>query len=142
MTEQGGNIVMWSSNGTSMPARAPRPRCPSRRRNSTATSLDLQRRPQGVVSGAGIATLQSLPGVPLGNADLIAPRGTVDAGAAGIRVSGNLNIAALQVLNAFNIQVQGVTTGVPGAVRQYRRSDARSNAAGAGNKTVLDGTER
>ncbi len=68
---------------------------------------------KGVVSGAGIATLQSLPGVPVGDANLIAPRGTVDAGAAGIRVSGNLNITALQVLNAANVEVAGKATGLP-----------------------------
>jgi Filamentous haemagglutinin family outer membrane protein len=67
------------------------------------------------VSGAGIATLQSLPDSPRGNANLIAPRGTINAGAAGLRVSGNLNLAALQVLNAFNIQVQGTTVGIPTA---------------------------
>jgi hypothetical protein len=32
---------------------------------------------------------------------------------AGIRVAGNLNIVALQVLNAFNIQVQGTVSGLP-----------------------------
>ncbi|WP_297352548.1 filamentous haemagglutinin family protein [Paraburkholderia sp.] len=47
------------------------------------------------MSGAGIETLQSLADVPLGDANLIAPRGTVDAGARGIRVSGNLNVVAL-----------------------------------------------
>ncbi len=52
-------------------------------------------------------------GVPVGNADLVAPRGTVDFGAAGVRVSGNLNVAALQVLNTFNVQVQGTTAGLP-----------------------------
>ena len=90
---------------------------------------------KGEVSGAGISTLQSLPGVPAGNANLIAPRGTVDAGAAGIRVSGNLNIAALQVLNAFNIQVQGVTVGVPAptAPNIGALSDA-SAASGAATK--------
>ena len=45
--------------------------------------------------------------------DLGAPRGAVDAGEAGIRVSGNVNLAALQVVNAANIQVQGTSTGVP-----------------------------
>jgi Filamentous haemagglutinin family outer membrane protein len=44
---------------------------------------------------------------------LLPPRGTVDAGDAGIRVSGNLVIAAFQVLNANNIQVQGTSVGVP-----------------------------
>jgi hypothetical protein len=37
----------------------------------------------------------------------------VDAGDAGIRVSGNLVVAAAQVLNADNIQVQGQKIGVP-----------------------------
>ena len=69
--------------------------------------------PSGEVTGAGIATLQTIPNAPLGSANLMAPRGTVDAGAAGIRVSGNLNIAALFVANAFNIQVQGTTVGIP-----------------------------
>jgi hypothetical protein len=116
MTEQGGDIVMWSSNGnldagqgakTSVSLPPPQYACDI----DFICSADVK----GEVSGAGIATLQSLPGVPVGNADLIAPRGTVDAGAAGIRVSGNLNIAALQVLNAFNIQVQGQTFGLPPA---------------------------
>jgi hypothetical protein len=65
------------------------------------------------VTGAGIATLQTKPSSPRGNVHLIAPRGTVDAGAAGIRVSGDLNIAALSVVNAFNIRVQGATVGLP-----------------------------
>ena len=30
-----------------------------------------------------------------------------------MRVSGNLNVAALQVLNTANFQVQGTTTGIP-----------------------------
>jgi Filamentous haemagglutinin family outer membrane protein len=68
---------------------------------------------RGEVTGAGIATLQTIPDTPPGDVFLIAPRGTVDAGAAGIRVSGNLFVAALVVLNANNIQVQGTSTGVP-----------------------------
>ncbi len=92
---------------------------------------------RGEVSGAGISTVPAIPGVPAGNVDLIAPRGTVDAGAAGIRVSGNLNIAALQVLNAFNIQVQGVTTGVPtvAAPNVGALSDA-ATASGAATKAI------
>jgi hypothetical protein len=114
MTEQGGDILMWSSNGnldagkgakTSVSAPPPDYACDL----DFYCIADLK----GEVSGAGIATLQSLPGVPVGDANLVAPRGTVDAGAAGIRVSGNLNIAALQVLNVFNIQVQGQAFGLP-----------------------------
>jgi len=48
-----------------------------------------------------------------GDVDLIAPLGTINAGDAGIRVAGNLNLAALQVLNAENIKVEGDATGLP-----------------------------
>ncbi|MGO4716113.1 filamentous haemagglutinin family protein, partial [Bradyrhizobium sp. 2TAF24] len=48
-----------------------------------------------------------------GNVDLFAPHGTIDAGEAGIRVSGNLTLEALHVLNIANIQVQGASVGVP-----------------------------
>ena len=69
--------------------------------------------PQAPSSGAGIATLNPIPGLPPGNIDLIAPLGTIDAGEAGIRVSGNINLAALQIVNAANIQVQGTSSGIP-----------------------------
>ncbi|OLI79672.1 filamentous haemagglutinin family protein, partial [Xanthomonas oryzae] len=58
-------------------------------------------------------TLIGVPGVPPGNVDLFAPHGTIDAGEAGIRVSGNLTLEALRVLNVANIQVQGTSVGVP-----------------------------
>src|SRR3984957_4977087 len=113
-TEQGGNMVIWSSNGdinagkgAKTIADVPPPLFVSD--DDHYNTLDAR----GEVSGAGIATLQTIPGAPPGSVSLIAPRGTVDAGPAGIRVSGNLTIAALTVLNANNIQVQGVTVGVP-----------------------------
>ena len=64
-------------------------------------------------TGAGISTLDPIPEVPKGDVDLVAPLGTVDPGEAGIRVSGNINIAALHVVNAANIQVQGESKGIP-----------------------------
>jgi hypothetical protein len=70
--------------------------------------------PAGLVTGAGIGALLTIPGQDpsLSNVVLTAPHGTVDAGAAGIRVAGNLGILALQVLNAFNIQAGGTVTGL------------------------------
>lgn len=65
---------------------------------------------QAPASGAGIATRNPIPKARPGGIDLIAPLGTIDAG---IRVSGNVNLAALQILNAANIQVQGTSTGIP-----------------------------
>ncbi len=113
-TEQGGDIVIWSSNGdidagrgakTSVSFPPPMFTC----------NLDFNCKVdvKGAVTGAGIATLQSLLDTPAGDINLMAPRGTVDAGAAGIRVAGNLNIAALQVLNTFNIDVGGTAAGIP-----------------------------
>jgi hypothetical protein len=92
---------------------------------------------KGAVSGAGIATLQSLPGVPVGDANLIAPHGTVDAGDAGIRASGNINIAALFVLNTFNLQAQGTITGFPTTPPPpVAALTSGNNAAGAAAKTA------
>jgi hypothetical protein len=48
-----------------------------------------------------------------GNSYLFAPQGTVNAGDAGISVTGNLLIAAQQVLGADNINVGGISIGVP-----------------------------
>ena len=45
--------------------------------------------------------------------DLIAPAGSIDAGDAGIRSTGKLNVAAQQILNASNIQSSGGSTGTP-----------------------------
>jgi hypothetical protein len=67
----------------------------------------------GLSTGSGIGVLETLSTVPPGDVDLIAPVGIVDAGDAGIRASGNLNIAARLVLNASNIQVGGSSVGLP-----------------------------
>ncbi|MEW6435625.1 MAG: filamentous hemagglutinin family protein [Pseudomonadota bacterium] len=137
-TEEGGDMTIWSSNGdinagkgAKTVANVPAPIYVSDEDHYNTRDA------RGEVSGAGIATLAAIPGVPPGNVNLIAPRGTVDAGAAGIRVSGDLNIAALQVVNAFNIQVQGVTTGVPtvAAPNVGSLSDA-SAASGAATKAI------
>jgi len=68
--------------------------------------------PQASSSGAGIATPQPISDVPVGDIELIAPVGTIDAGEAGIRVSGNVKLAALQIVNAANISVQSASTGI------------------------------
>jgi hypothetical protein len=69
--------------------------------------------PYGPASGSGIAVLRALADVPLSNVDLIAFQGIINAGDAGIRVSGNINLAAVAVVNASNITVGGTATGIP-----------------------------
>jgi hypothetical protein len=66
---------------------------------------------QAAAAGSGIAALP-FGNVPGGDVDLIAPKGTVNAGDAGIR-AGNLNIAAQLVLGADNITVSGTSSGTP-----------------------------
>ena len=65
-----------------------------------------------IVAGSGIRTASSTSGVLPGNVSLFAPAGVVDAGEAGIGGT-NVTISATAVLGANNIQVGGVSTGVP-----------------------------
>ena len=60
------------------------------------------------ISGSGIGALTEGSDVVL-----IAPTGEVNAGDAGIRAGGNLTIGAQRVVGADNIQVGGISTGVP-----------------------------
>ncbi len=116
MTEQGGNIVLFSANGDINAGEGPKTYVST---PSISEICDVNGfcsvNPSGLVSGAGIAAVLTLPGQDpsKSNVTLVAAHGTVDAGAAGIRVAGNLNIVALHVLNAFNIQVGGVAVGIP-----------------------------
>jgi hypothetical protein len=113
-TTFGGGISIWSAEGDINAGRGAKTSViytPPRRLYDDVGNIALA--PTVPSNGAGIATLAPIPGVPPGDVDLIAPLGTIDAGEAGIRVSGNVNLAALQVVNAANIQVQGKSTGIP-----------------------------
>ncbi|WP_434657989.1 filamentous hemagglutinin family protein [Pseudomonas sp. R3-56] len=114
MTTFGGSILGWSAQGDINAGRGSKTTVvytPPKRLYDTWGNVTLS--PSVPSTGAGIATLNPIPEVAPGDIDLIAPLGTIDAGEAGIRVSGNVNIAALTVVNASNIQTQGKSTGVP-----------------------------
>ena len=114
MTTFGGSILGWSAEGDINAGRGSKTTVvytPPRRLYDHWGNSSLS--PTVPSTGAGIATLAPVVEVPPGDIDLIAPLGTIDAGEAGIRVSGNVNIAALQVVNAANIQVQGDAKGMP-----------------------------
>ncbi|SEH32920.1 filamentous haemagglutinin family protein [Magnetospirillum fulvum] len=114
MTTFGGDILAWTAEGDINAGRGAKTTIiytPPKRVYDNYGKVTLS--PSVPSSGAGIATLNPIPEVPVGDIDLIAPLGTIDAGEAGIRVSGNINIAALRVLNAANIQVQGSSKGLP-----------------------------
>lgn len=139
-TEQGGDVTIWSSNGDINAGKGAKTNSeipPVR----YVCSIDAwcSQDAAGQVSGAGIATLQTVPDAPDGSVYLMAPRGTVDAGDAGIRVSGNLVIAAAHVANADNVQVKGDSVGLP-AVQAVNVGalNAASSAATAATKVAED----
>ncbi len=118
-TLRGGDITMWSSHGNIAAGTSPKTvvTAPPTRVVIDVTSADVQTDLGGLATGGGIGVLAAVKGVEPGNVDLIAPKGYVDAGDAGIRVTGNLNIAAQAVLNSSNISTGGTSTGSsPGAV--------------------------
>lgn len=114
LTLQGGDIILWASEGDIDAGRgaksasgAPPPVIQTDEKGNVFVN------PVGAVSGSGIGQLLTKPGVVPGLVNLIAPKGEVNAGEAGIRVAGNLNIAAVRVIGADNISVSGTASGVP-----------------------------
>ncbi|SEL01497.1 filamentous haemagglutinin family protein [Nitrosovibrio tenuis] len=112
LTVGGGNVLLWSSEGDIDAGKG--------KKSATAVppplikvdaSGKVTQELQGAASGSGIGAL-STGATIAGDIDLIAPKGTVNAGDAGIR-AGNLNIAAQVVLGADNIAVAGTSTGTP-----------------------------
>ena len=139
-TVDGGDILMWSSTkdiNAGLGAKTARYIPPYSVTYNVDGGWSANR--SGLVTGSGIATFT--PFTPLtevasllrtpanaveaaAQADeirrrttpsisLIAPVGAVDFGDAGVRSAGNLVVAAQTVLNAANVQVSGVATGVP-----------------------------
>jgi filamentous hemagglutinin len=116
-TLQGGDITMWSTNGSITAGYGSKTSVSNsplvyRMNEGGVVSIDAF----GLQTGAGIGVLDAL-----GNAEdrqrstmiLLAPRGEVNAGDAGIRVKGDLKIAAQTVVGVENIQVSGASSGVP-----------------------------
>jgi hypothetical protein len=114
-TLRGGNEIIWSSKGDIAAGASSKTvlAAPPTRVIIDPQSADVKPDLAGLATGGGIGVLASRKGVAAGDVDLIAPVGTVDAGDAGIRSSGNLNIAAQQIANAANIATGGTTSGVP-----------------------------
>ena len=139
-TLRGGNEIIWSTDGNIDAGASSKTvqSAPPTRVLIDPQSGDVETDLAGLATGGGIGVLESLAGVPPGNVDLIAPVGSVNAGDAGIRVSGNLNIAAAVVLNASNIQVGGASTGtpLPPAAPNIGSLTSASNTAGAANSAA------
>ncbi|MET0445957.1 MAG: filamentous hemagglutinin family protein [Pseudorhodoplanes sp.] len=114
LTFAGGDEVIWSTLGDIDAGRgAKTTRVPSAPEITTDEDGVTKVQERADIGGSGIGTIIGFTGVREGDVSLIAPQGTVNAGDAGIRVSGNFNVAALIVLNAENIKVEGDKKGMP-----------------------------
>jgi filamentous hemagglutinin family protein len=138
LTTFGGDIVIWSATGDINAGRGSKGTViftPPGINYDPYANITLA--PTVPSSGAGIGTLAPIPGVPPGDLNLIAPLGTIDAGEAGIRSSGNANLAALTIINSANIAVQGKTSGVPVvAAPNVVAQTAANTAAGSATSTA------
>ncbi len=137
-TELGGDILIWSSHGDINAGKGQQTSIVTRPPNTLYNLwADTEEVPATPLTGAGIATLIGVQGVAPGNVDLFAPNGIIDAGEAGIRASGNLTVAALEILHVQNIQVQGRAVGLPTIVGpNVAAAIAASNTTGAGNSVA------
>ena len=116
-TLRGGDIMIWSTHGNIAAGASSKTvqSAPPTRVLIDPSSGDVTTDLAGLATGGGIGVLATVAGIPPGSVDLIAPNGVIDAGDAGIRSTGNLNIAAVSVLNASNISVGGSSSGTPAA---------------------------
>ncbi len=106
--ERGNDMIIWSTRGDVDAGRGAKTvRVPSKPVVKTDLDGNTVVKERSDMSGSGIGTVGS------GDVDLVAPLGTINAGDAGIRVAGNLNLAALHVVNVDNIEVEGETMGMP-----------------------------
>ena len=122
-----------------MPAKAPKTElvAPPQSFLIDNATADIGLDPAAVATGNGIATLPAVKGAPPSDIDLIAPDGTVNASDAGIRVSGNFNVAALHVITNGNVTVAGTSVGVPTVVApNIGGLTAASNTAGASSNAA------
>ena len=137
-TLRGGNIIIWSSTGNIAAGASSKTvqSAPPTRVLVDPQSGEVETDLAGLATGGGIGVLTSVAGVAPGDVDLVAPAGTIDAGDAGIRVSGNINLAAEQVLNVGNIQVQGASAGVPALTVSLNTSGMQAANANAAATTT------
>ena len=133
-TLRGGDVVIWSSKGDIAAGSSSRTvqSAPPTRVVVDPQSASVETDLAGLATGGGIGVLATVEGVSPGDVDLIAPTGSIDAGEAGIRVTGNINLAAVTVLNAANISAGGSTSGAPSTTVSAPSVSAITSAANTG----------
>lgn len=92
------------------------------------------------ISGSGIGVLLARDVINRGATYLIAPHGTVNAGDAGVRASGDLFIDANRVSGLNNIVAVGLSIGVPAAVDTSGLGVSGVGSLGDAAKAASDAT--
>jgi filamentous hemagglutinin family protein len=133
----GGNIVIWSNagnidagNGAKNSLSLPPPTYTIDKKGNEELVFN------AAVAGSGIRTIQDGPDVPAGDVNLIAPVGSVNAGDAGIGAAGNINLSALVVTGASNINFGGTATGVPPAVVNVTATASSAASSASANQNA------
>lgn len=138
----GGDIMIWSSEGNIDAGRG--------KKTSVVIPPPIVRVDKdgrffveypGAASGSGIGALKTDPLAADSNVELFAPKGTVNAGDAGIRSSGRVTIAAQRVIGADNIvatggPVVGVKVDSAAAAPVLAASNAGADAAKASEQAA------
>jgi len=139
-TLRGGDEMIWSTLGNIAAGSGSKTvySAPPTRVLIDPQSANVQNDLAGLATGSGIGVLATLASVAPGNVNLIAPSGTVDAGDAGIRSSGHVNVSAAVIVNAANIQSSAGTSGTPVAAPSNvgAVASASNASAGASNSAV------
>ena len=139
-TLRGGNEIIWSTTGDIAAGASSKTvqSAPPTRVLIDPQSGDVKTDLAGLATGGGIGVLETVVGVPPGNVDLIAPAGIIDAGDAGIRVSGVINVSAVQIVNASNIQAPSgnVAPAVSAPPSVGNLGSASSNNTAAANSAA------
>jgi hypothetical protein len=113
-TVAGGDVHLWSSQGNVDAGRGPVDAkvAPPPRLTINSTTGEVSVDVSASVSGSGIGALKTQADQPVSDIRLIAPKGYIDAGEAGIRAEGgSVTLGTNVVLNAGNISAGGGVAG-------------------------------
>jgi hypothetical protein len=148
-TLRGGDIIIWSDKGDIAAGSSAKTvlSAPPTRVLIDPQSAAIQTDLAGLSTGGGIGALAAVKNVPIADIDLIAPSGFIDAGDAGIRSTGKINLASEDKRNIDNIfGAQGVvgtpppaaTSAAPPAAPPPAAPPAGSTAAAAAGNSAAE----
>ncbi|MTD92716.1 filamentous hemagglutinin N-terminal domain-containing protein [Hyphomicrobium sp. xq] len=114
LTARGGDITIWATFGDIDAGKGRKSSLTNPPRTyKLSADGDIVYEINPSFTGSGISTQKGAVDAAESDVDLYAPSGTINAGDAGIRVSGNVYLGALQILGTENISAGGEIKGLP-----------------------------